>query len=98
MAVRADQLVHSRSKRSPHEPILPAILLGKSFLIGALVGRSLRGRGWGWRPRIRITRPGWGWKPRPVVIHHAHTHGGWGGWGGAEVSHDDHHGHHGGYY
>jgi len=76
LAVRADQLTHGhRTKRSPYDPILPAIVLGKSFLLGALVGKSLR-RGWGWRPRHR----GWGWKQAPVVIHHAHSHGGWGGW------------------
>jgi len=77
VAVRGDQLeVHHRSKRSPYEPILPALVLGKSFLLGALVGKSLR-RGWGWRPRHH--HRGWGWKPAPVVVHH-HAHGGWGGW------------------
>jgi len=78
VAVREDQLeLHHRSKRSPYEPILPALVLGKSFLLGALVGKSLhRHRGWGWRPRPR----GWGWKPAPVVVHHSHSHGGWGGW------------------
>lgn len=78
VAVRADQLTHGhRSKRSPYDPIVPTILLGKSFLLGALVGKSLR-RGWGWRPRI-VRHRGWGWKPAPVVLHH-HSHGGWGGW------------------
>jgi len=77
VAVRADQLTHGhRSKRSPYDAVVPGILLGKSFLLGALVGKSLR-RGWGWRPRPR----GWGWKPAPVVIH-SHSHGGWGGWSG----------------
>jgi hypothetical protein len=75
VAVRADQLTHGhRTKRSPYDPIVPALLLGKSFLVGALVGKSLR-RGWGWRPRPR----GWGWRA-PVVVHHSHSHGGWGGW------------------
>jgi len=75
LEVRADQLTHGhRSKRSPYDPIVPALVLGKSFLLGALVGKSLR-RGWGWRPRHR----GWGWRSAPVVVHHSHSHGGWGG-------------------
>ncbi|CAL8069162.1 unnamed protein product [Orchesella dallaii] len=83
VAVRADQLTHGhRSKRSPHDAVVPGILLGKSFLLGALLGKGLGGgwrrpSGWGWRPRNR----GWGWKPAPVVIH-SHSHGGWGGWSG----------------
>jgi len=90
LAVSPDQLTHGhRSKRSPYDPILPTIVLGKSFLLGALLGKTLgRHKGWGWRPRPR----GWGWKA-PVVVHHSHSHGGWGGssggWGGWEepVSH-----------
>lgn len=82
----SDQLTHGhRSKRSPYDPVVPALLLGKSFLLGAFLGKSLK-RGWGWRPRHH--HKGWhshAWSA-PVVVHH-HSHGGWGGWSEPEVHH-----------
>jgi len=68
---------HHRSKRSPYDPLIPALLLGKSaFLLGSILGPKLLHRpvihhrpyrhhgGWGWQPRGwgGWQPQGWGWK------------------------------------
>lgn len=66
----AEVEAHHRAKRSPYDPTLP-LILGKSFLLGSLLGPKLfnkgwgghRHYGWGWAPRSR----GWGWSSGPVV-------------------------------
>jgi hypothetical protein len=70
-------VAHHRSKRSPYDPTLP-LILGKTFLLGSVLGPKLFGKGWG-GPKITY---GWGWAPRhsgwgwsSPVVHVSH---GWG--------------------
>jgi len=57
------QETHVRHKRSPYDPLLPTLLLGKSFLLGAVLGPRLLHRprvNYGYAPRY-VRYGGWGW-------------------------------------
>jgi hypothetical protein len=55
---------HVRTKRSPYDPLIPSLLLGKSFLLGAVLGPRLlhRRRYVHYAPRHVVYNGGWGWR------------------------------------
>jgi uncharacterized membrane protein YgcG len=64
---------HHRSKRSPYDPIIPALLLGKSaFLLGTILGPKL------------LHRPVYHHRPHYQRVYH--SGGGWGHGGGGGYS------------
>jgi len=63
-----------RAKRSPYDPTLP-LLLGKTFLLGHLLGPKVFHKGWGWGGHRHHHHGwgGWGWPSKVVHVSH-----GWG--------------------
>jgi len=59
------QETHVRNKRSPYDPLIPSLLLGKSFLLGAVLGPKLLRRPhvrYHYAPRyVSSYNSGWGW-------------------------------------